>query len=316
LVLNLFILIIVYTYIPNIAEFKAEGAFLKLYDQIPYFANIFRYAYVSQNFGYIAIPIFFYFLSKSDKKSALISLLLSFSSLISGFAFYSRAQIFTFVLVFITYFFLIKSTLPFTIRKLSIRYLKILSLIIIFLFISITIIRFSSMDYYGDRIPVNSFIQNPILYSIFDYASQGFSNGYNQLESYNQSKNLYGEQLLRDLYQMLNFIGLISWDANVSQEKIDFAYNYDGGAFNGYTAQLVYNFGYPISLFISIIYFVTVKFMFYRKNNLFLESNFIIILLLFIPIVSIFYVGYTMLYYPFFFLILTKLLYKIKMLFH
>ena len=315
LFLNFSILFIIYTYIPNIAEFKAEHAFLKLYDQIPFFANIFRYAFVSQNLGYLAIPIFFFHLGRLEKKESFKSIIVSSSSLVSGFAFYSRAQIFTFVLVFLSYFFLIKQTLPTSVKKLTTRYLNFFALIISVLFILITILRFSAMDYYGDRIPTNSYVQNPILYSIFDYLSQGFSNGYNILEKYTLNKNLYGEQLLRDVYQILDFFGISSWNAKDFEEKLDFAYDYDAGAFYGYTAPMVYNFGYIITFSISLIYFFVVRFSLKRKNHFFLETNLKVIFLLFIPIVSIFYVGYPLLYFPFFLLFIIRILYKFKMLF-
>lgn len=312
LILNFFILLIVLIYIPNITSFKAEQAFLLLYDQIPYFATIFRYAYVSQNLGYFAIPIFFYYISRFDNKKAFLSLIFSCSSLVSGFAFYSRAQIFTFVLTFICFFYLIKNTLPLTIGIKINNLLKKTSFVIFILFIIITVLRFSAMDYYGDRIPSSSLIKDPILFSFVDYASQGFSNGFNQLEVYNQKKYLGGEQMFRDVYQILNYFGIIAWDVKESQEKIDFSYGYDGGAFNGYTAPLVFNFGYLITIIISLIYFLYVRFQLKIKSNLILESNLMLVFLLFIPIVSIFYVGYHMLYFPLFFIIISKFIYKIK----
>ncbi|MDP2420247.1 O-antigen polymerase [Sediminibacterium sp.] len=311
LLLNIGILVVVFTFIPNIAEFKAEQAFLKLYDQIPYFANIFRYAYVSQNLGYFAIPIFFYELSNGNWKRAKIAIIFASSSLISGIAFYSRAQIFTFVMVFISYFFLVKNCLPSIIRISTLKYLKLFSIVIISFFILITFLRFSEMSYYGERIPSTSIIQNPILYSLVDYASQGFSNGFIQLERYDESKFLHGEQLFRDIYQILNFFGFISWDANDSQDKIDIAYDYDGGAFNGYTTPLVFNLGYFFAFVVSLIYFLLVRKFVKGKTIINLESSLKIIVFLFIPIVSIFYVGYPMLYFPLLFLLFVRILFFI-----
>lgn len=315
LLLNIGILIVVVTFIPSIAEFKAELAFLRLYEQIPYFANIFRYAYVSQNLGYLAIPIFFYNLSKHNWPQARVAIIYASSSLISGFAFYSRAQIFTFVMVFLSYFFLIKNDLPNTIKQSTIKYLRLFLTIIVSFFILITFLRFSEMSYYGDRIPTSSIIQNPILYSLVDYASQGFSNGFIQLEGFDKSKDLHGEQMFRDIYQILNFFGFISWDANDSQDKIDIAYGYDGGAFNGYTTPLVFNLGYFFAFVVSFIYFLLVRYFLKGKTIINLESSLKIIVFLFIPIVSIFYVGYPMLYFPLLFLLFVRILFFIFILF-
>ena len=153
--LNSSILIIILIFIPDISYFKAAGGFVDLYEQIPYFANMFRYAFISQNLGYLAIPI----------------------------SFYSRAQIFTFILVFIIYFFLVKKTLPLNFQRKTYSILKKVSFLMISLFLTITFVRFSAMDYYGDRIPEESIIKDPIVFSLFDYASQGYSNGLNQLEN-------------------------------------------------------------------------------------------------------------------------------------
>jgi oligosaccharide repeat unit polymerase len=312
ILLNTIILVIILIFIPDISNYKAAGSFVKLYDQIPYFSTIFRYAYTTQQLGYLAIPICFYHLGKFEIKKSRTALIYASSSLIAGFAFYSRAQIFTFTLVFIVYFFLVKKTLPLTIQKRVYSGLKKISIILVSLFILITVVRFSAMDYYGDRIPEDSIIKDPIVYSLFDYASQGYSNGLNQLENYSEKKNLKGEQMFRDVYQILNFFGILDWNSKNSQYKIDQAYNYDGGAFNGYTCHLVFNFGYFLTLLISFIYFLFIRFKLKNKLEIPIETMYVLVLLLMIPVVSIFYSGFAILYFPLLFLIFTNFLYFIK----
>jgi hypothetical protein len=291
-------LIVVLIYLPDIANFKAQSGYLDLYDQIPYFANVFRYAYITQSAGYLAIPILFYHLGNFEYKKASYAFLLSSSSLLSGFAFYSRAQIFHYTLIFIIYFFLVQKTLPSVIKVKVLRALKYTSVCVTVLFLTITYIRFSAMDYYGDRIPQNSIIKDPIIYSLIDYASQGYSNGLYQLERYTADKSLGGEQFFRDIYQILNFFGIVNWDAKESKALIDTAYDYDGGAFNGYTAPLVFNFGYILTFFISFTYFFAVKIRLKNMSVISLKSMFSLILLLVIPAVSIFYAGYALLLFP------------------
>ncbi|WP_289663035.1 O-antigen polymerase [Flavobacterium panacagri] len=315
LFLNLLILILVLIYLPDIAAFKAESAYLNLYDQIPYFANVFRYAYTTQNAGYLAIPIFYYHLGNLEKKEAFYAFLFSSSSLLSGFAFYSRAQIFTYTLIFIIYFFLIKKTLPNFIQFKVLKFIRYSSVCIVVLFLSITYIRFSAMDYYGDRIPENSIVKDPIVYSLFDYASQSYSNGLYQLERFTPDKSLGGEQFFRDIYQILNFFKLVNWDVKESQELIDKAYDYDGGAFNGYTAPLVFNFGYILTFLISFSYFLATKIKLKNRAVIPLKSMFFLILLLFIPTVSIFYTGYAILLFPLILLGLCRFTFSIKSLF-
>jgi oligosaccharide repeat unit polymerase len=307
LLLNLIILVIILIYIPDIASFKTEQSFRNLYEQIPYFSTIFRYAYVSQNLGYLAIPIFFYHLSRSEEGESLKALILSCSSLVSGFAFYSRAQIFTFVLVFVIYWFLVKKTVPIALQIVTTKVIKYTAIIVATLFIIITIVRFAAMDYYSERIPENSIIKNPILYSLFDYASQGYPNGIKQLQDYSANKNLEGEQFFRDFYQIFNFIGVMNWDADESQEKINKAYDYDGGAFNGYTCLLVFNFGYIMTFFISLTYFLVVYMQLKGRTTVSIESLFVLILLLITPVISIFYSAYSLMIIPLLFLVFVKL---------
>jgi oligosaccharide repeat unit polymerase len=313
ILINTVILVIILIFIPDISAFKSAGAFVDLYEQIPYFANVFRYAFTSQNLGYLAIPICFYHLGKSEVKKSRNALIYASSSLISGFAFYSRAQIFTFTVVFIVYFFLVKRTLPLNLQRKTYSILKKVSFLLISLFLIITVVRFSAMDYYGDRIPEESIIKDPIVYSLVDYASQGYSNGINQLENYSKKKNLKGEQMFRDVYQVLNFFGILTWDAENYQDRVDKAYNYDSGAFHAYTTHLVFNFGYVLTLLISLIYCFFISFKLKNRSDISLETMYVLALLLIIPIVSIFYSGFGLLFFPLLFLLFANSLFFIKL---
>lgn len=200
-IINLLILLLILVYVPDIVAFKTEKAFRTLYDTIPFFGVLFRYAYITQSFGYLAIPIVFYYLGRSEYKKCKWALILSCSSLISGFAFYSRAQILTFMLIYLSFFLLIKNTLPITTRRNTERSFKKIILIVGGLFLMITIVRFSAMDYYVDRIPKGSLIKDPIVYSLVSYTAQGYPNGLNQLENYTIDKNLNGESTFYLIYQ-------------------------------------------------------------------------------------------------------------------
>lgn len=311
-VINVLILIFILVYVPDITSFKTEHSYRNLYDSIPFFGLFFRYAYITQSFGYLAIPIVFYYLGRGEYKKCIWALILSCSSLISGFAFYSRAQIFTFVLMYFSSFLLLKNTLPINLQRRVESIFKKVILIIGGLFLLITIIRFSAMDYYGDRIPKGSVIKDPIVYSIVSYASQGYPNGLNQLENYSDDKNLKGEQSFYLVYQCLAFFGIISWDSEESIENISRAYDYDGGAFHGYVCDMVYDFGYILTLLISIIYCFYVKKKLYCKRSISLEQMFLLMVLLQIPVASIFYSILKLIWFFFALLFCIKILYILK----
>lgn len=80
IVLNIVLIIIVYTFMPNIAELKAAHGYRELYDSIPFFSTAFRYSYFTQNLGFIAFPYVFYHLSRNEKKKSIEYLLLLLSA--------------------------------------------------------------------------------------------------------------------------------------------------------------------------------------------------------------------------------------------
>lgn len=309
ILINITIFIIILIYIPDIYAFKTEKAFKNLYENIPYFANLFRYAYTSQNTGMLAIPLFFYYYEKKEFKKSLWALFLSSSTLISAFAFYSRALIFTYILVFYAYYLILYNSLTYSLKK-KINYsIKLFFVFVGCLFIIITIKRFSAMDYYAERIPKQSIIQDPILYSLVDYASQGYPNGVNLLEDYTYDKNLKGDEIFRTVYQFLSFFNIITWDSDKTNDRIAAAYNYDGGAFHGYTAHMIYNFGYLLTFIMSALYYLFVKYKLSMKTDLSIEKLNILILLLIIPLVSIFYSGMQLLFFPIIVLITIRIAY-------
>ena len=311
-VINVLKLIFVLVYIPDIVSYKTEHSYRNLYDSIPFAGIFFRYASTTQALGYLAIPVVFYYLGRKEYSKSKWALILSTSSLIAGFASYSRAQISTFVLIYLASFLLLKNTLPINLQRRVESIFKKIVLIIGGGFLLITVIRFSAMDYYGDRISKGSIIKDPVLYSIVNYTSQGYPNGLNLLENYSDDKNLKGEQVFYPIYQCLAFFSIISWDSETSREKISKTYGYDGGAFHGYTCDIVYNFGYILTLLISFTFFLYVRYQLYYKISISLEKSFVLILLLSIPVVSIFYNGIGEVWFSFVFLFIIKILYVLK----
>lgn len=312
LLINVLILTIVLIFIPDIASFKAEESFHDLYDNIPYFANVFRYAYVSQNLGVLSIPFFFYHLSSKKYSKSIKSLVLSSSSLISGFAFYSRAQILTYILILIAYYLLIMRSLSQELQNKVWKFIKISIYLIAAIFLVITVVRFTAMSYYADRIPPNSIIKDPVFYSLVDYSSQGYPNGLELLDDYTPDRNLKGQDIFRTVNQFLGFFGLISWDSDETNEKIAKAYDYDGGAFRGYTCQMVYNFGYTITILISFAFYIYVKKKLFNKCSISIETLCILAVLLILPLVSIFYCGFALMFFPIIFIVAVKCFYILQ----
>lgn len=304
LVINLVVFAIVLIFIPDISQFKNEKAFQTLYESIPYFSIVFRYTATSQYLGYLAIPISSYYLYIKDNKKALKFFLLSLSSVTSALALYSRAGILTFVLTCVGFYLLTFSLYPDNIQKKLFKYVKRAVIVIACIFITITIVRFSAMSYYEDRIPQESLIKDPVVYNIFDYASQGFPNGINQLELHDSKDVMYGESTLYNINQILSYFGIINWSSERATAIFQKTWNKQGldtendsGAFHGYTCTLIKDFGYSITLIINFLYFLYVT----RKctsKHINLDSMFLLVFLFIQPCVAIFYASYGELIFP------------------
>jgi len=283
------VLFVVLIYLRDISAFKAQKAFAELYGIFPLFGFLFRYLATTQMMGYFAIPVFFYYYNLADLKKARQALILSSSSLLAAFALYSRSSIITYILFFVSYFLLIKGTLSTSfIIRIEVMMKKMLAVIIV-LFFALTFVRFSAMDYYADRIPKKSIVKNPIAYSMVDYASQGYKNGINELEKYDKSKKLNGTEDFYAIYQVLSFFNVIQYNTEDAVSTIDDAYGNDGGAFHGYTCNMVFNYGYLLTLLFSLSYYFFIKKKVAGKRYVPIEHLIFSSVFLLLPATAIFY---------------------------
>lgn len=311
--INIIIAIIVYYLIPDIAHFKLEMGFKDLYDQVPYFGTLFRFASVTSSIGLIAIPLFFFYLSKNKKKSAYKVLLLSSSTLIHAIAVYSRALMFTYVLSFVFYYLLIRDSLPDHWRLWVNKRLKYTTAIFICVFLLITFVRFSSskMDYYGERIPPNSIIKDPVTYSIFDYASQGYPCGIECLEYYKPENCMNGEYAFYDIYMILGYFHIINWNFDDYKERMLKAFSGNFNGFKGYVASSVCDFGYILTCLFNFFFFFYLKNVFKNSYRIRLDRLIYSFFLLLMAMNVIFYNYLPALKFPFMLILLIQILSKI-----
>lgn len=310
-VINLFIGAIVYIYMPDIANFKANDGYLELYELIPGFSLFFRISFVIQNFGFLAIPIVFYYLNHNETKKAIKAFVLSLSTLIAAFAFYSRALIFSFCISYFAYFLLVRNTVPLKFKEKLTGIVKKWGSLIAVLFLIMTFVRFTAMDYYGERIPKNSFIKNPVLYSLIDYASSCHENGVYCLENYKAENCMNGDYMLMTVKMILNYFHLASWDSEDFREEADKAFSGNYGLFNGYVASTVCDIGYFGTFLLSFFFFIYVNSK-TRLRRVTLFDAVILVLLLQIPLNVIFYNYLYTMVFQFLFVIAVATLSKLK----
>lgn len=319
IIVNLIVLIIVYSCISDSAVFKAELGFHKLYDSIPYFGILFRYTHVSRYLGFLAFPICAYYIKTQNFKQAAKAFLMSSSSFIAALAFYSRAQLFSFIIVSVCLYFYMEHIFDDTIRKNARKILAWGMVTVAVILAGITFSRFSSsvMSYYGNRIPDNSYIKSPSLYSVFSYVSQGFPNGIMQLELHESKDVLEGEPLVYDYLMALSYFHLTSWTKEEYHQRLVDAYNKDGlnewnnlTSFHGYTCRMVKTIGYICTLLFDLLYYRYVRSKSCSKA-IDITSLSILVFLLNVSINSIFYNDYQAALYPLLFYIMISMPYNI-----
>lgn len=288
LLISLSLGVLIYTVFPSAKEFKQDG-YLELYDSIPYFGNLFRYAYTTQLYGYLAIPIVFSRLSAGDNKNAKWWFFASLSSLASGIAFFSRANILSFVLVFFFFYSNYKYHLPQGLRVTITKAIKYSIAAVVIIFISMSYSRFSKMTYLSERIPQDAVVHDITTYYLLYYGGQSFPYSIKSLEVYTPDKCLYGESFFYNLYQILDFFHVIEWDSAESIEKRTKVLGEMQHLFIGYTAESVYDLGYVGALVTSLLFCILVAKISNSPKNGNIKYLMYTSILIQIPLNSIFY---------------------------
>ncbi len=315
---NIIVLLIVLIFMPNIATFKASRGFRELYDTIPYFGILFRYTSVSRYIGVFALSYFIFYLHKGNVKKALIALAMSSSTLIAALAFYSRSQIVTYVLLLLCSYLYARRSFLDKVRQRIDKYIRTVVFFIVVFFAIITVVRFSAMEYYGDRIPQSSYIQDPIIYSIVDYTSKGFPFGIDQLEYHEDKDILYGKQCVYSVGSALAFFKIIDWDIeeyaeteHASFTKPKLSEENDEGSFHGYTCRMVKNFGYLFTLLFDLLFYTYISNRTQKKDSI---TFFVLVTLVYLmgePVISLFGMDYDMFTFPILYYIAVRFFFKL-----
>jgi oligosaccharide repeat unit polymerase len=279
--------VFVFTFFDQINELKYSGNFMDLlYVQFPFLVKGYLLAYYLHTLSYFLIVLHFYYLKYNNSKMALFCFILSLNLILYGLTFFSRWTLVNYLLIYGLSFFLFKNAIPFKIRKKIQRTSTILGIILVFVFVSISISRFDEDISYANKIPRNSKVQDPTAYSLFDYISQSHRNGMNILEDYN-FETFNGQNTFSTIIKLLpKNIGF--GEFNYAEDRIKLLPdNY--WRFNGLVAELVYDFGYVLTLILALLYHLAIKKLKPKGNSISLIKAFLLILLLQIPLLAIFY---------------------------
>ncbi|MBV5341811.1 MAG: hypothetical protein J0665_20030 [Deltaproteobacteria bacterium] len=162
-------------------------------------------------------------------------------------------------------------------------------LVISFIYLMyITNERFGGGSYYSSRISSKSIIQDPFVYGLFDYLSQWYYNSMYLLDSYNFS-TFKGQISLKPILDLMGQYYLIDYNPNNSLNIRMALWPDNWYTFNGLVAYFVYDYGYLITIALSLLYFNLIMIVRPYKNEISLNSLFVLVLLIQIPLMAIFY---------------------------
>lgn len=289
---NFFVLLIagifVTLYVNNINEFKYEAGVQMafIYNMLPFSAKFLILSTYLYNLSYFLIPLHFYYLIKKQTRLALISLILSLNIVLFGLTFFSRWTIIHYILIYGTFYFIFNNSL----NKKHLRTIRMVFAVIIIIlfgrFAIVTTLRFEENVSYLNSIPLNSRIQNPIIYSNLDYLSQGYLYGMELLEDYN-FKTMNGQQALSSILPLLAKFNFISSDDYINTRAS--LMKSKSNAFIGLVTGWIFDFGYIGTLIVALFYNYYVRKIKLKNKNISLTDSFILVLLIQIPLTSIFY---------------------------
>lgn len=283
--------ILVQTTVEDINKFKySEGVSMDFYySNLPFPTVFFNFAIVFYYFSYFMLPLHFYYLFKKRYWLSLVCFIFSLNIILYGLTFFSRAVIIQYFLLYIALLYLLYGTLAFqTKRIIKILFVVVGSLSLVY-FIDVSQRRFDddnqlSKDY-SKTIPVEAITQDPVLYGYLDYLSQGFYNGYEVLQMY-EGEGFSGAITLESFRTFFS-TPMESHERLLYRQKLwPRHYSY---SFNGFPAYAVYDYGIIGSVLFCLIYLFIVRKMRPLQNTIELKNLFLIVLLIQIPLMSIFY---------------------------
>lgn len=299
-------------YVDDINTFKyAEGASIEFYYSLPINTKLLILANYLFNFSYFLIPLHFYYLGKRKFGLSILCLIFSLNIILHGLTYFSRSVFIHYILVYLAFLYMLFSTFDRRFRRLLRISVSIAAVLFATYFIYISNQRFTGDKQYADLIPQKSLIQDPVVYSYFDYLSQWYPNGMKVLDSYN-FESFNGQVTMQPVLSILGQYNIISYssDSYVSLRKRLWPENW--WTFNGFVAYTIYDYGYLFSFIILSLYVYAIKKSSPIAGRISVMKLFILVLLIQLPLVAIFYSNAGAIVIPLLFLIPIAFYLKVK----
>jgi len=281
--------IFVFLFIDDINAFKyAEGVSEEFYYNLPFNVKAIILSSYIYGFSYFLIPLHFYYLSKKNYWLSFWCFIFSLNILLFGLTYFSRSVFVHYAFIYIAFLIMLFGTIENRVKKYIKNTLFLLLFLIGLYFINISIKRFTTDNIYAESIPSSSFIQDPVLYSYFDYLSQWYYNSMYVLNTYN-FKTFNGQISLQSVLSLLGQYNIINYNTSTYSALRQQLWPIHWYTFNGFVAYTIYDFGYVLTILFSLIYYFIISRLKPKYNQISVINLFLIVLLIQIPLLAIFY---------------------------
>jgi hypothetical protein len=160
---------------------------------------------------------------------------------------------------------------------------------VVLFFISVTNSRFSEAYVYLELMPDTSIVKDPVLYSLLDYFSQWYHQGFYVLDRY-QYITFNGQSSLSQVLLFVNGLTPFTWSMEeflLLKQKILGSDLYD--KFTGLVPNLVFDMGYIFTVIFAAVFNRLASYFAPKKGEIGLMSAFLMVLLIQLPMFAIFY---------------------------
>lgn len=237
--------------------------------------------------SYFLVPIHFYYLINKNYKKSFIALLLSTNIILYGLTIFSRSGFIEFALLYLVYLVLFFNKLGRRPRRLLIGISIPLLGLCIFIFSLITSNRFEKTLMYVNAVQSKSFTNSPALYSILDYLSQWYKNGFEVMEMYSY-KTLNGQLSLPFFYLVADKLKILPYSSNLVESELWKLWGNHFDKFNGISSNLLFDFGYFGTIIFMILYLIIVNKLKPFKGEIVFNKFLILGIIFLIPATGIF----------------------------
>lgn len=241
------------TSVTDYSAFKNDSGAAEFYGTLPFSVNLLLLATYLNATANFLVPLHFYYLSRKRIGLSLLCLLFSLNIPLEGISIFSRSALIMYGVLYVLY-------VPFFYRRIDRTPRRVLKVVgggalalFLTMFYVITNNRFAGYLSWGDAAYSTSVIQDPITYSILDYASQWYRNGNAVLSQYS-FHTMNGELSFPLLTTIGNKLGVINRPPELIPIRLEELWGDRYDKFVGIVPNLVFDFGYAGTVIFGVLY--------------------------------------------------------------